>query len=110
MVTNCTKTKTALCCGEYQLLKNLGNYCLGFFLIMSPPITPCCVNVLVKEYGKTGKEIALDALGVLKGSFRCAAIAVLLHLWKCPLSILVFTSLLCLEQLIYLQLPHKVSE
>lgn len=85
MVTNGTKTKTALCCGEYQLLKYLGNYCLGFFLIMSPPITPCCVNVLVKEYGKTGKEIALDALGVLKGSFTCAAIAVLLHLWKCPL-------------------------
>lgn len=68
MVTNCAKAKTALHWGCFfvvsaVVLEKL--LVLGFFKIISPPYTPSCVSDLGKEYGKTGNEVALDALGVL---------------------------------------------
>lgn len=68
MVTNCTKAKTVLHqgCLFVVLALVLGKLLvLFFFLVMSPPYTPFCINDLGKEYGKTGNEIALDALGIL---------------------------------------------
>ena len=73
MVTNHTKTKTALLCGCLFLVSAvvvLGELPFFFFFFqISPPCTPSSLNSWIvndlgkKEYGKTGKEIMLGVLG-----------------------------------------------